>query len=373
MKLQKLEIHNIASFEDATIDFTTGYLAESDVFLISGKTGAGKSTILDAICLALYGTIPRLENTGAKGYIDDGIQETTLKNPGNLLRRNTGEGYVKLNFQGNNRIPYEAFWAVARAYGKPTGKLQNKTWELKNLKENTIFAKDKDVSEEIKKAVGLDFTQFCRTSMLAQGEFSRFLNSPDEEKADILEKITGVDIYSKIGIKIFEINNRKKQASDEARAKIAGIEFLEESELEILKQEIETLKASYDATALEIKILTSKRDWRKKELDLAESLAEAAGQLAKAIEAMADENIKKMQAEVADWKNTINPRTWLAEIRQSDIIIAQNRETLEKLALDYAQLLDGETFLKLRETEITETLGNLSQFFLSREKRQPTI
>lgn len=63
MKIRKLTIHNIASIEDAVIDFDSKPLSDCDVFLITGKTGAGKSTILDAVCLALYGDTPRLANT----------------------------------------------------------------------------------------------------------------------------------------------------------------------------------------------------------------------------------------------------------------------------------------------------------------------
>ena len=118
MKLQKLTIHNIASIEDATIDFEAQPLANSEVFLITGKTGSGKSTILDAICLALFATTPRLAGTQMQGDTKDGNTDITTKDPRQLMRRNTGEAFVSLTFTGSNGIHYEATWSIARAYKK---------------------------------------------------------------------------------------------------------------------------------------------------------------------------------------------------------------------------------------------------------------
>ena len=196
MKLQKLTIHNIASIEDAEIDFEAQPLVDSEVFLITGKTGAGKTTILDAICLALFANTPRLFGSMMEGNTKDAEKNITIKDPRQLMRRNTGEAYVALTFTGSNGVAYEATWAVARARKKVTGNLQDKTWHLRNLQTNATINRDAEIKAEIKAAIGLDFSQFCRTTMLAQGEFTRFLNSKDEEKAAILEKITGVDIYA---------------------------------------------------------------------------------------------------------------------------------------------------------------------------------
>ena len=164
MILQQLQIHNIASIEDATIDFEAQPLADSEVFLITGKTGAGKSTLLDAICLALYASTPRLENTSMQGEMRDNEKDIKIKDPVQLMRRNTGEAFVRLTFTGSNDVHYEAQWSVARARNKVTGKIQNKKWALRNLDTDFTYAKDKEIREEIALAIGLDFKQFCRTT-----------------------------------------------------------------------------------------------------------------------------------------------------------------------------------------------------------------
>lgn len=246
MKFQKLTIHNIASIEDATIDFEAKPLSDSDVFLITGDTGAGKSTILDAICLALYAQTPRISddkiNIKAGKELPDG-EDMKYYDPRQLMRRGCGEAIISLQFIGNNEKHYIAQWSVARAHKKANGKIQSKNWELNDIDAGILLRKNKEIENEIAKAVGLDFSQFCRTTMLAQGEFAKFLKSNDKEKADILEKVTGVDAYSKIGAKIFEICSEKEKSYSAAQEAINGVKILSDEEL---SQKNDTLKLLAD-------------------------------------------------------------------------------------------------------------------------------
>ncbi len=233
MKLRKLTIHNMASIGDATIDFCADPLAESEVFLISGKTGAGKSTILDCICLPLYSTAPRFKNTHITGSTTDGKgnDNINVSDPRQILRRNTGEGFAELEFKGNNGVMYRAKWGVQRSRKKIDGKLQKKIWTLENIDKGFVLSKDAEIQQEIATAVGLDFNQFCRTVMLAQGEFTRFLNSNDNDKSEILSKITGTGIYSKIGVKIFERYKSEENIFNTLKTRIEGITILSDEEI----------------------------------------------------------------------------------------------------------------------------------------------
>ena len=258
MKLLQLNIHNIASIEDATIDFSQGPLADTEVFLITGKTGSGKSTILDAICLALYAKTPRMIDQREEEQSIDS-DKLKLTSPLQLLRKNTGEGYVSLLFESNNGVQYKATWAVHRARNKANGTIQDKDWKLENLNNNTILDKVRDIESEIQIAVGLDFSQFCRTTLLAQGEFTKFLNSNDNEKAAILEKITGVDIYTKIGKKIYSKYSDIKEQYKQLQDKAGFIQPLPEEE----KQQLTTQQQQLQAESQQLQELAKVADKAK--------------------------------------------------------------------------------------------------------------
>ena len=258
MKLLQLNIHNIASIEDAIIDFSQGPLADTEVFLITGKTGSGKSTILDAICLALYAKTPRMIDQREEEQSIDS-DKLKLTSPLQLLRKNTGEGYVSLIFESNNGVQYKATWAVHRARNKANGTIQDKDWKLENLNNNTILDKVRDIESEIQIAVGLDFSQFCRTTLLAQGEFTKFLNSNDNEKAAILEKITGVDIYTKIGKKIYSKYSDIKEQYKQLQDKAGFVQPLPEEE----KQQLTTQQQQLQAESQQLQELAKAADKAK--------------------------------------------------------------------------------------------------------------
>ena len=364
MKFQKLTIHNIASIEDAVIDFEAQPLASSDVFLITGKTGAGKSTILDAICLALYNETPRLKNTLMEGKSklpeDD---EMTIKDPRQIMRRGTGEAYASLTFIGNNMVHYQATWSVSRARQKPNGNLQPKHWTLKNLDTNLILNKDLDIKAEIQQAIGLDFQQFCRTTMLAQGEFTRFLNSKDNEKAAILEKITGVDIYSKIGAKIFKITQDKEKDWKSAQNKIENITILSSDDIrereEMLKNlntELQTLNATHNTNE-------TKKQWIEENNKLEQDIIDSNTNYTKAKAFVENDDFKHRETTVTEWNATIEARQWLTEKNNAEQTKETQEKELAKLQIQYINALKGLNFIKKElnniQSQITDTQAHI--------------
>ncbi len=246
MNILKLTIHNIASIENAVIDFEKGPLADDTRFLICGPLGSGKTTILDAICLALYNTTPRLENAANESYTDMRDDFRTAKEDGSvnindprmLMRRGSVRAFVELVFTDRNDNVLTAQWSCSKARGMADGKIQDVRWTLCDAHGNEISSKKSETEKEISSRIGLTFGQFSRTTMLAQGEFTRFLKARDSEKSDILEKLTGTEIYSHISISIQKTMTVKREIHARKEAEMSGIvlmpdEMLAEAEARI--------------------------------------------------------------------------------------------------------------------------------------------
>lgn len=274
MKLQKLTIKNLASIEDAVIDFENGPLSEESLFLICGETGAGKTTLLDAICLALYNETPRMERTANEKYRDVGQtfsskkEDVAINDSRQLMRRNTSEAWTELEFIGSNEIPYIAKWYVARAHRKASGAIQDTKWTLENCKTNLQLTKRNEIKAEIQEAVGLNFEQFCRTTLLAQGDFTKFLQSKESEKSDILEKLTGTGIYSEIGAGIYAITKEKRVDYENQNRKLEGIHVLTEEEMTGINETMAALSSEINGNTGQKNIAALKRDWLKRNTEL---------------------------------------------------------------------------------------------------------
>ena len=372
MKLQKLTIHNIASIEDAVIDFEAQPLADSEVFLITGKTGSGKSTILDAICLALFANTPRLKSTQMEGNTKDEEKDITIKDPRQLMRRNTGEASVTLTFMGSNGVHYEATWEVARARKKATGNLQNKTWQLKNLDQNYTIAKDAEIVAEIKTAIGLDFNQFCRTTLLAQGEFTRFLNSKDSEKAEILEKITGVDIYSKLGKKVYELTGDKEKDWKDAKRLVEGTTTLSDEEVAEKNRQIEGFETQYKAVKMANDKDKGKLEWIKADTLLAVELDKATVEHQQALAAVESPDFKAKELLVKQWNDSIEARNWLEAMNKAEKDKSDQQRKLSSLRLDYLSVLGGFAYA---ENEISKTKSEIEsvEILLEAEKDKASV
>lgn len=362
MKLQKLTIHNIASIEDAIIDFEKEPLAGSDVFLITGETGSGKSTILDAICLALYADTPRLDNSKMQGKIKIGEEKTmAVDDPRNLLRRNTGYGFAELAFTDSKGVHYEARWEVQRARKKADGAIQPKAWTLTNIDTGHKYVGDKEVVPVIAESVGLSFDQFCRTTMLAQGEFTRFLNSSDPDKAGILEKITDIDIYKRISKKIYEITSQKNNLLEIAKGGVGQISLPSDSDIAQKKTDISTCDAQYNALKLSRDNANTKFLWIKKEAELNGAVASAEQKFKEAEQALLSDHFKAADTQLTQWNATIDARTWLKALRGAEAEQAQQQKHLNSLQASFLQVLAGRAFEEQRLQALAAQLASLPQ------------
>lgn len=383
MKLHKLEIKNIASIEEATIDFEAKPLSDSNVFLITGETGAGKSTILDAICLALYATTPRMWETEMDGsdINDMGVTDTQQ-----LMRKNTDEAYARLAFLGSDGNEYEAEWHVERKTKNLT-----RTWTLKNLTHpdhspapasgiiNSDGSGRKDnnaIVEMIREsAVGLSFDQFCRTTMLAQGEFTRFLKSGKKEKAAILEKITDTEEYAKIGAKIHELTEKYKKEMDKVDPEQQE-QPLKPEDRQTLDDEIRGLKKQIGDINKQLEILEPQYNWLTQEKTLNESLTRADENVKKARSATQTPEYKQLKKDIDDYNLSGNARLWLAAINQAKGEIQQAINDIEALNLPSGTNLTEEE-IKVQQSLTNGLIANIrvaktqvSAYFQAKDQRE---
>ncbi|WP_320935278.1 AAA family ATPase [Bacteroides nordii] len=244
MKILTIRLKNLASIEGTfEVDFTVEPLRSAGIFAISGPTGAGKSTILDALCLALYDKTPRFAASGESLFLSDvGENQVNQSDVKNILRRGTGEGFAEVDFLGATGRRYRSRWSVRRARSKATGSLQPQTLQVTDLdKEEDLQGTKTELLAQLVSLVGLTYEQFTRTVLLAQNDFATFLKSRESAKAELLEKLTGTEIYSRISREIYTRSKAADETMNLLKNSISLIELLPEDELQNLQKEKERL------------------------------------------------------------------------------------------------------------------------------------
>ncbi|MBR5705593.1 MAG: AAA family ATPase, partial [Deltaproteobacteria bacterium] len=224
MKILRIHFKNLNSLKgEWSIDLTHPMFGSGGIFLITGPTGAGKSTILDAICLALYGRTPRL------GKI--------TKNANEILSRRCGECFAEVIFE-TAQGRYRCHWSQRRARRKAHGELQAPRHEIADDRTGTLFETSlRGVSEQVEAVTGMDFNQFTRSMMLAQGGFAAFLQAAPDDRAPLLEQITGTEIYSRISIRVHERKTEEQSKLEALKEKMQGIQILSPEDEENLREE----------------------------------------------------------------------------------------------------------------------------------------
>lgn len=305
MKFLQLEILNLASLDKQggeVINFEEGALGESTIFSIVGPTGSGKSTLLDAICLALYNRAPRyprkkgdknqnIEIFGATDASENNRLAPTDSR--NILTRGKKEGYSKLTFLANNGSIYRAEWHV---------RFQRVRYENAKTALYKITRNGEEMTEEtadwneLPNIIGLDYDQFLRTVLIAQGSFANFLTAKENERYELLEKLIGCEeTYTNIAT---EIKKAKDQATDAYNQMAASVEavkqnLLNDEELIQLQEEIARLEKAEKELDSQLQAISKELQWFEENDKQINQIATCQTDMEQASDA-----IKAMQAQI---------------------------------------------------------------------------
>ena len=264
MKILRVRFLNLNSLRgDHFVDFSRAPLADAGLFAITGATGAGKTTILDAITLALYGQVPRHETTG----------------PEHVMSHGTGESWAEVEFEVNGR-QYRSKWGQHRGRRKAGNPLQDSKMELSERKQADDGTETWEFLETYKSKVpakvaalsGLEYKQFLRSVLLAQGDFTRFLKAPAGERAQLLEKITDTKKYSDISRAAFERAKHETQQVEQLRQGLAGVALLSGAEVEFLEEEVRDYTRQLTGATARQEQLREMQRWHEQLLDLQQKL-----------------------------------------------------------------------------------------------------
>ncbi|WP_413616162.1 AAA family ATPase [Halomonas cupida] len=349
MKILALRLSQLASLPGPVeVDFRASPLGDAGLFAITGPTGAGKSTLLDALCLALFGNTPRLRHAPGREspILDVDGSELQTADPRTLLRRGASSGHAEVDFIGRNGQRYRARWEVRRARNRADGKLQAVAQSLTNLDEDRLLtAQKREFAELLPQHLGLTFDQFTRAVLLAQSEFAAFLKADDNERADLLEKLTDTHEYSQISAAAWkrtsvardEVKRLETQLADDLPADAQTRQQLD-SELEQAEQTL----AEHHRLAQQ---LDAEQRWLEQDQQLREAVDEA---IQLQHQAHNDWQALAGERHDAEWLTLLAPQrdrlTRLEELKQ------RCPEQRDQLAGSHQQSRQADTALQQAET-----------------------
>ncbi|MFT5728629.1 MAG: exonuclease SbcC [Desulforhopalus sp.] len=267
MKIQTVRFKNLNSLSgEWLIDFTNPHFTTSGIFAIVGTTGAGKTTILDAISLALYGRTPRLKQIS--------------KSTNEIMSRQAGDCFSEVEF-ASSKGKFRVHWSQHRARKSPGGDLQPPRHEFVLAETGKVLAiKLKDVADRVTDATGMNFDQFTRSMLLAQGDFSKFLQASSDQRAPILEQITGTAIYSQISKQVHQCKTDEEKKLELLQSELKNLHILSHEEIKAVRDTQATIGEKAQQLQEKINITNRGLHWhlnlknllaKKKELETASS------------------------------------------------------------------------------------------------------
>lgn len=289
MRILAIRGQNLASLaQPFALELGTGPLARTGLFAIVGPVGAGKTTLLDALCLALFDRTPRLSGRGGMAVGDPGEAPgdwLRSNDPRTLLRRDAAEAWAEVDFSGRDGRRYRSRWTVRRARRRADGRVQDQEMILRDLDADTVVASGRktEVLAAIGERLGLDFAQFCRSVVLAQGDFAAFLRATPDERARLLENLTGADVYRKLSR---AAHQRRKQCQAEVErlgGQFAAVGQLDDAARQALHERVAALDGDRKAAQAGIEIARRYLLWYETAANQREEEAKAQARLQEAI------------------------------------------------------------------------------------------
>jgi exonuclease SbcC len=333
MKILAIRIRNLASLEGQTeIDFTAEPLCSAGIFAITGSTGAGKSTILDALCLALYGKTPRYLQAREMGIEIRDVQGSTLSQGDvrSILRDGTADGFAEVDFRGIDGQHYRATWSVRRARNKAEGSMQADSITLRNITSETpVPGRKQETLNEIARLVGLNFDQFTRSVLLAQGDFTAFMKASKDEKSSLLEKLTGTSVYSEISKKVYEKYKAEEQLLRDLDLRKQGIITLTGEEITALLDEQTALDTELITLEQDLRGLTAEIDWHEQLAQMRIKYDEAQTALQNATDARAGSLPRKQKLWIVEQAQ--QTRSWADALKNARQQHLEKTKTLQAL------------------------------------------